>query len=104
LYRAHPDDLKLIMIDPKRVELTLFEGIPHLIHPGVKYVKQPACILRWALKEMERRYDLFAKVMTRSLEGYNAKAGDHPDARLPFIVVIIDELADLMMLQGPEVE
>jgi S-DNA-T family DNA segregation ATPase FtsK/SpoIIIE len=104
LYRAHPDDLKLIMIDPKRVELTLFEGIPHLIHPVVKDVKQAAGILRWALKEMERRYDLFAKVMTRNLEGYNAKVGDHPDARLPFIVVIIDELADLMMLQGPEVE
>lgn len=104
LYRAHPDELKLIMIDPKRVELTLFEGIPHLIHPVVKDVKQAAGILRWVLKEMERRYDLFAKVMTRNLEGYNAKVGDHPDARLPFIVVIIDELADLMMLQGPEVE
>src|SRR5262249_8468802 len=104
LYRARPEELKMIMIDPKRVELTLFEGIPHLIHPVVKDVKQAAGILRWVLKEMERRYDMFAKVMTRNLEGYNQKAGDHPDARLPFIVVIIDELADLMMLQGPEVE
>src|SRR5438046_9406236 len=104
LFRARPEDLKLIMIDPKRVELTLFEGIPHLIHPVVKDVKQAAGILRWVLKEMERRYDLFAQVMTRNLEGYNAKVGDHPDKRLPFIVVIIDELADLMMLQGPEVE
>ncbi len=104
LYRARPEELKLIMIDPKRVELTLFEGIPHLIHPVVKDVKQAAGLLRWVLKEMERRYDLFAKAMTRNIEGYNGKACDHPDARQPFIVVIIDELADLMMLQGPEVE
>lgn len=104
VYRARPEDLKLIMIDPKRVELTLFEGIPHLIHPVIKDVKQAAGILRWVLKEMERRYDLFAQVMTRNLEGYNSKVGDHPDKRLPFIVVIIDELADLMMQQGPEVE
>jgi S-DNA-T family DNA segregation ATPase FtsK/SpoIIIE len=104
LYRARPEDLKMIMIDPKRVELTLFEGIPHLIHPVVKDVKQAAGILRWVLKEMEHRYDLFAQVMTRNIEGYNAKAGEHPDRRLPFIVVVIDELADLMMLQGPEVE
>lgn len=104
LFRARPDELKMIMIDPKRVELTLFEGIPHLVHPVVKDVKQAAGILRWVLKEMDRRYDLFAHVMTRNIENYNEKMKDEPDKRLPFLVVVIDELADLMMQQGPEVE
>jgi S-DNA-T family DNA segregation ATPase FtsK/SpoIIIE len=92
------------MIDPKRVELTLYDGIPHLIHPVVKDVKQAAGILRWVLKEMDRRYDLFAHVMTRNIEGYNEKVGQDPEKRMPFLVVVIDELADLMMQQGPEVE
>jgi S-DNA-T family DNA segregation ATPase FtsK/SpoIIIE len=104
LFRARPDELKLIMIDPKRVELTLFEGIPHLVHPVVKDVKQAAGILRWVLKEMDRRYDAFARVMTRNIEGYNEKMAAEPEKRLPFLVVVIDELADLMMQQGPEVE
>src|SRR6185295_10204990 len=93
LYRARPEELKMIMIDPKRVELTLFEGIPHLIHPVVKDVKQAAGILRWVLKEMERRYDLFAHVMTRNIEGYNEKMAKEPDKKLPFLMVVIDELA-----------
>lgn len=104
LFRARPDELKMIMIDPKRVELTLFEGIPHLVHPVVKDVKQAAGILRWVLKEMDRRYDLFAQLMTRNLEGYNEKVSKESEKRLPFLVVVIDELADLMMQQGPEVE
>lgn len=104
LFRASPDELKLIMIDPKRVELTLYDGIPHLIHPVVKDVKQAAGILRWVLKEMDRRYDLFAHVMTRNVENYNEKMASEPEKRLPFLVVVIDELADLMMQQGPEVE
>jgi DNA segregation ATPase FtsK/SpoIIIE, S-DNA-T family len=104
LFRSRPDELKFIMIDPKRVELTLFDGIPHLIYPVVKDVKQAAGILRWVLREMERRYDLFARVMTRNIEGYNAKMESDPEERLPFLVVVIDELADLMMQQGPEVE
>jgi S-DNA-T family DNA segregation ATPase FtsK/SpoIIIE len=104
LFRARPDELKLIMIDPKRVELTLFEGIPHLVHPVVKDVKQAAGILRWVLKEMDRRFDLFSEVMTRNIDGYNQKVAKEPDKKLPFLVVIIDELADLMMQQGPEVE
>ena len=66
IYRARPDELKFLFIDPKRVELTLFDGIPHLCHPVVKDVKQAAGILRWALKEMDRRYDLFTNVMTRN--------------------------------------
>ena len=104
LFRARPDELKMIMIDPKRVELTLFEGIPHLVHPVVKDVKQAAGILRWVLKEMDHRYDLFAQAMTRNVEGYNEKMAKEPEKRLPFLVVVIDELADLMMQQGPEVE
>ncbi len=104
LYRATPDELKMIMIDPKRVELTLYDGIPHLIHPVVKDVKQAAGILRWVLKEMDRRYDLFARVMTRNIENYNQKMKDQGGEHLPFLVVVIDELADLMMQQGPEVE
>ncbi|MFN3652416.1 MAG: DNA translocase FtsK [Armatimonadota bacterium] len=104
LFRAKPEELKMIMIDPKRVELTLYDGIPHLIHPVVKDVKQAAGILRWVLKEMDRRYDLFAHVMTRNIENYNEKMAKEPEKRLPFLVVVIDELADLMMQQGPEVE
>jgi S-DNA-T family DNA segregation ATPase FtsK/SpoIIIE len=104
LFRARPDEVKFILIDPKRVELTLYEGIPHLIHPVVKDVKLAAGLLRWVLKEMERRYDLFTEALTRNIDGYNAKVGNDPDRRLPYIVVVIDELADLMMLQGAEVE
>jgi DNA segregation ATPase FtsK/SpoIIIE-like protein len=104
LFRARPDEVKFLFIDPKRVELTLFEGIPHLIHPVIKDVKQAAGILRWALKEMDRRYDLFAQALTRNIDGYNAKVADDEQKRLPFIVIVIDELADLMMQQGPEVE
>ncbi len=103
LFRATPDEVKFILIDPKRVELSLFDGIPHLIHPVVKDVRQAAGILRWTLKEMERRYDLFAKAVVRNIDGYNSKLppGEKP---MPFIVVVVDELADLMMQQGPEVE
>ncbi|MBI3911290.1 MAG: hypothetical protein HY320_10200, partial [Armatimonadetes bacterium] len=104
LYRARPEAVKLLMIDPKRVELSLFEGIPHLCHPVVRDVKQAAGILRWALKEMERRYDLFARVMTRNLDGYNEKFADEPDKRLPYIVLVVDELADLMMTAPEEIE
>lgn len=103
-YRAKPEDLKFIMIDPKRVELTLFEGIPHLVHPVVKDVKQAAGILRWVLKEMDRRYDLFSALMTRNIVGYNEKIIAKGGEKLPYLVVVVDELADLMMQQGAEVE
>lgn len=104
LFRARPDELKMILIDPKRVELTLFDGIPHLIHPVVKDVKQAAGILRWVIREMDRRYMLFNRASTRNVENYNLKMAEEPDKRLPFLVVVIDELADLMMQQGQEVE
>ena len=102
LYRATPRDVRLLMIDPKRVELSLWDGIPHLMHPVVKDVKQAAGLFRAAIKEMDRRYDLFSVMGTRNLEGYNSRV---PEAeKLPFIVLIVDELADLMMQQGPEIE
>ena len=102
LYRATPREVKFVMIDPKRVELSLYDGIPHLLSPVIKNVKQAAGIFRSVLKEMEARYDKFAQIGTRNLEGYNSRV--EPNQRLPFIVVVVDELADLMMTQGPEVE
>ncbi len=102
LYRATPAELKFLMIDPKRVELSLWDGIPHLMHPVVKEVKQAPGIFRAAIKEMERRYDLFAKMQTRNIEGYNQRVG--AEERLPFIVLVVDELADLMMQAGAEIE
>jgi len=102
LSRATPREVKFVMIDPKRVELSLYDGIPHLLAPVVKNVKQAAGIFRSCLKEMEDRYDAFARLGTRNIEGYNSRVA--PDDRLPFIVLVVDELADLMMQQGPEVE
>ncbi|MCL6520048.1 MAG: DNA translocase FtsK [Armatimonadetes bacterium] len=102
LFRATPKEVKFILIDPKRVELSLFDGIPHLCTPVVRDIRQAAGILRATLKEMERRYDLFVQMGTRNFDGYNAKA--KPEERLPYLVLIIDELADLMMQAGPEVE
>lgn len=102
-YRATPREVRLIMIDPKRVELSLWDGIPHLLHPVVKDVKQAAGIFRAALQEMDRRYDKFSLMGTRNIEGYNARVAT-PEEKLPYIVIIVDELADLMMQQGPEVE
>ncbi len=103
LYRATPRDVKFVLIDPKRVELSMFEGIPHLCTPVVKDVKQAAGILRSVLKEMEHRYDQFVQVSVRNFDGYNQKM-TKPEDRLPYIVVVIDELADLMMQAGAEVE
>jgi S-DNA-T family DNA segregation ATPase FtsK/SpoIIIE len=102
LYRATPREVRFIMIDPKRVELSLWDGIPHLMHPVVKDVKQSAGIFRAALQEMERRYDLFSRMGTRNLEGYNQRVPE--EEKLPFIVIVVDELADLMMQLAAEVE
>jgi len=102
VYRATPRELKLLMIDPKRVELSLWNGIPHLMHPVVTDVKQAAGIFRAAIKEMDRRYDLFHAVGTRNLDGYNQRVAEAD--KLPYVVLIVDELADLMMQQGAEVE
>jgi len=102
LFRATPRELRFVMIDPKRVELTSFDGIPHLMCPVVRDVRLAAGALRALLKEMDRRYDLFAETGVRNIQGYNERA--HPDERLPYVVVIIDELADLMMQAASEVE
>ena len=103
LYRCTPNDLKLLMIDPKKVELSLYEGIPHLAAPVITNVKQAPGIFKQALREMETRYDRFAKAGTRNIEGFNAKAASDEE-KLPYWVLIVDELADLMMQSGPEIE
>lgn len=102
LFRATPREVRIVMIDPKRVELSLFDGIPHLMCPVMRDVKQAAGALRAVLKEMDRRYDLFANAGVRNIQGYNERA---PEAeRLPYVVVVIDELADLMMQAAAEIE
>ena len=102
LFRATPRELRFVMIDPKRVELTTFDGIPHLMCPVVRDVKLAAGALRSVLKEMDRRYDLFANTGVRNIQGYNERVPE--DERLPYVVVVIDELADLMMQAASEVE
>ncbi|MDR3710910.1 MAG: DNA translocase FtsK 4TM domain-containing protein [Capsulimonadaceae bacterium] len=102
VYRATPREVQFIMIDPKRVELSLYEGIPHLAAPVVKDTKQAAGILRSVLVEMEKRYGLFADKGTRNIDGYNAQVDEKK--KLPYLVIVIDELADLMATQGPDVE
>ncbi|OAT86772.1 FtsK/SpoIIIE family DNA translocase [Desulfotomaculum copahuensis] len=117
LFKATPDEVKLLMIDPKMVELTTYNGIPHLVAPVVTDAKKAAGTLRWAVKEMERRYELFAGAGVREISRYNSQvektataAGADPDRegeiprRLPFVVIIIDELADLMMVAPADVE
>jgi S-DNA-T family DNA segregation ATPase FtsK/SpoIIIE len=115
LYRATPDDVRLIMIDPKRLELGMYEDIPHLLTPVVVDPKQAANALRWAVREMEERYKTLAAEGVRNIEQYNRniqqmvaekrtpKDGEYPKP-LPFIIVLIDELADLMMVASSEVE
>ncbi len=102
VYRSTPREVRLMMIDPKRVELSLWDGIPHLMHPVVKDVKQAAGIFRAAIKEMDRRYDIFSVMGTRNIDGYNERVPE--SEKLPYIILIVDELADLMMQQGPEIE
>lgn len=102
LYKAAPDEVKLILVDPKVVELTNYNGIPHLLTPVVTGPKQAASALHWAVVEMERRYSLFAKTQVRKIDDYNKLV--QPGEKLPFIVVIIDELSDLMMVAAVDVE
>jgi S-DNA-T family DNA segregation ATPase FtsK/SpoIIIE len=123
LYKADPNQVRLILIDPKMLELSIYEGIPHLLAPVVTDMRQAGHALNWAVNEMERRYKLMSKLGVRNLAGYNQKIIDAdkkeekipnpfsltPDApepleKLPTIVIIIDELADLMMVVGKKVE
>ena len=101
-YRATPAEVKFLLIDPKRVELALWDGIPHMMCPVVKDIRQAAGIFRAAIKEMDRRYDLFSRMGTRNIDGYNARVP--VEDRLPYVVIVVDELADLMMQAGAEVE
>lgn len=101
LYRNSPSELKLIMVDPKRVELSLYNGIPHLLTPVIVEVDKVLSSLKWAIVEMERRYKLFASVGVRNIEGYNELAGF---TSLPYLLIIIDEMADVMMFAPVEVE
>lgn len=111
LFKAHPDDVKIIMIDPKVVELSVYNGIPHLLLPVVTDPKKAAAALHWGVAEMTERYKKFADFNVRDLKGYNKKvegmkASGDPDApeKLPQILIIVDELADLMMVSPGEVE
>ncbi|MCH3963961.1 MAG: DNA translocase FtsK [Clostridium sp.] len=105
LYKYSPDEVKLLMIDPKVVELSVYNGIPHLLIPVVTNPKKAAGALNWAVQEMGRRYKLFADNGVRNIEGYNALAQDEKvEGKLPFVVMIIDELADLMMVCPNEIE
>ena len=123
LYKSDPHDVRMILIDPKMLEMSVYEGIPHLLAPVVTDMRQAAHALNWAVAEMERRYKLMSKLGVRNLAGYNAKIVEAekreelipnpfsltPDApepleKLPTIVIIIDELADLMMVVGKKVE
>ncbi len=111
LYKASPDDVKLIMIDPKRIELSMYDGIPHLITPVVTDVKKATNALFWAVREMETRYEWLSKKKAKHIDQYNLKgekeksseADDAPE-KFPYIVIIIDELADLMMAASRDVE
>ncbi len=128
LYKALPSEVRLIMIDPKMLELSVYEGIPHLLTPVVTDMKEAANALRWCVGEMERRYRLMSALGVRNIAGYNrvvaqaeakgepipdplfdpeqdfAGTGPEPLARLPYIVIVIDELADMMMVVGKKVE
>ncbi len=111
LYKATPEDVRLIMVDPKRIELSVYDGIPHLITPVVTDMKLATNALFWAVREMERRYQLLSEKQTRNISQYNKKfnkeQADNKDAageHLPYIVIIIDELADLMMVSSRDVE
>ncbi len=101
LFRNSPDELKMILIEPKRVELTNFNGIPHLLTPVITEPEKILSALKWAMAEMDRRYKLFQSVGVRNMAGYNEMSGFQA---LPYIVILVDELADLMMFAPVEVE
>ena len=100
LYKHTPEKCKFILIDPKMLELSTYEGIPHLLCPVITEAKRAASVLGWVVKEMESRYRLMTKVGVRNIDGYNEK---HKLA-MPYIVVIVDEMSDLMLVAGKEIE
>ena len=105
LYKASPDEVKFIMIDPKMVELSIYDGIPHLMAPVVTDTRLASSVLKNVVAEMTRRYTLLAEKKVRNLDGYNEIIkGDDEAEKMPYLVVIVDEFADLMMVAGKEVE
>lgn len=104
LLQHTPADLQLVLIDPKRVELTNFDNIPHLVAPVVVDLERVVGVLQWATREMDRRYKLFAQVGARNITSYNQQAEEAGQPRLPYQLLVIDELADLMMISPDEVE
>jgi S-DNA-T family DNA segregation ATPase FtsK/SpoIIIE len=100
LYNATPEEVRLLMVDPKRIELSGYEGIPHLLHPVVVEPKLASRALMWAVREMERRYKLLEEAKVKSFDSYNEVS----EEKLPYIVIIVDELADLMMVASKDVE
>ncbi|MEK7506487.1 MAG: DNA translocase FtsK 4TM domain-containing protein [Patescibacteria group bacterium] len=104
LYKHSPDTLKLILVDPKRVELTLYNGIPHLITPVIVDAKKVVNALRWAVREMEKRYERLSAIGSRDVASFNIKQAAGKKEIMPYIVIVIDELADLMAAHGRDVE
>src|SRR5690606_27296860 len=110
LMRTKPHEVKMMMIDPKKVELNVYNGIPHLLAPVVTDPRKASRALKKVVAEMERRYELFSDTGTRNIEGYNEfirkynQSTDEKQPLLPYIVVIVDELADLMMVASSDVE
>ena len=104
LFKAKPTEVKFILIDPKMVELSVYNDIPHLMVPVVTDAKKAASVLNWAVQEMEKRYGLIAQAGVRNMDGYNNQFEEEPEKKLPSIVIIIDELADLMMVAPHDVE
>jgi DNA segregation ATPase FtsK/SpoIIIE, S-DNA-T family len=104
LYRHKPDDCKLIMIDPKMLELSIYQGIPHLLTPVITEPKKATTALKWVVKEMEKRYREMTEIGVRNISGFNDKASSESKKKMPYIVVIVDEMADLMMIAGKEIE
>jgi S-DNA-T family DNA segregation ATPase FtsK/SpoIIIE len=100
IYKHTPDICKFILIDPKMLELSTYEGIPHLLCPVITEAKKAASVLGWVVKEMESRYRLMTKVGVRNIDGYNEKH----KIKMPYIVVIVDEMSDLMLVAGKEIE
>jgi S-DNA-T family DNA segregation ATPase FtsK/SpoIIIE len=101
LYKNSPETLRLILVDPKRVELSVYGGLPHLVSPVITEAKKALAVFRWAIEEMERRYELLLQAGSRDIQGYNKK---NSEELLPYILIVVDELADLMFAYGREVE
>ena len=101
LFQNTAETLRMIMVDPKRVELTMYNGIPHLLTPVITDTEKTVNALKWTISEMERRFEVLSQSGNRNIDSYNSK---HPNNRLPHIVFIIDELADLMATAGNEIE